>query len=290
MKITFNLQRHEFQIIRHLFLTDLRRLRVLLIFTLGLFAWDFLAFLVADAWSFPTIQGHDSGSSGLLIMKPIMMGGVLALVWREQWAGTVLPMLRAGRCEGGGLLRQDCIPVPHALASANDHDPYGVTASGIPSREAALGTLAAAGVFVPLWTMAAALGRLAGSGKYFCLALVVLALGGILGMLFEPKLEASIITLGDPWGAFAGPHSWYFLGSSAAGLLVLVFAISSRWKLPARLAAATMVVVTLGYSFRETRIGFTSAMSLRLRLRFRARRWMQSQPCRQSLASMPRKT
>lgn len=242
----------------HLFRTDVRRLRWLILITWFLFAVDFAICLSASGWRAPGTRSSSSGDAEQHYRESApklwRVGGFTAMLvagaagWQGLAWSRTRPVRRreAAAAKTGFVLTFLILPQMAMVATV-------LLYNGIPWRESLLGMLAAAGVFAPLWCMMMALGRLAGSGAAFFMGLVFIAGGaGIAGLFDERMLFNFWMALGDPWGQYAGPHSWYFLGTCAAALLLLLPLIARRWKTPARLLTAAGVVVGSGYYWRYT--------------------------------------
>lgn len=241
--------------VMHLLRTDVRRLRWLLAVTLLLFTVDFILCLYASGWRVAGARGMVSDEGYRSTPPQVWGGGVipaLLLAGAVGWQGLAWSRTRPVRRSEAAAAKVGFIVffliLPQAVMVMTAHLWH-----GIPLRDALTGMLAAAGVFIPLWCIAGALGRLAGSGAAFFTGLLFIGVVAGIAALFDERMIVQFwMPLGDLWGRYAGPHSWCYLGTCAAGLLLLVPLISRRWKTASRLAATAFVMTGSAYYWRLT--------------------------------------
>lgn len=219
----------------HLLLTDIRRLRWLILITPpGAACGGFIPWAVSNPWGLPRFRAVAPSlcRSGPWSNPPRPgsrcsslpdggAGGSLWMVWPAE--------ARVRRCGGGRssrklLLLLLLLWLPQAASLL-----LVLRVSGLSWPDTWLSSAACAGVFVPLWSLALATGRLTGSlwrGPGFIGLLAALA---AFAGLWSPRYAAALgEMLSDAWGANCGPVMWGFTWVTAAALWLLLALRAAR--------------------------------------------------------------
>lgn len=245
----------------HLFTTDVRRLRWLIIAVLVFLLIEAGQFYFRDVWSLPANTMYTSGAPPenlkqmtylwLPLFSPLAALFAVALGWQGATAARLRPVRRREIVVSKFASLVLFLYVPQMLAIL-----LVLTRHGIPFNQAALGMAAAAGAFVPLWIILAAYGRLAGTmWRFLGAAGATIAVLGMLTVAFKNFERGPITVLSlvcnDGWGRYAGPMAWSILWSSALLLLALTAFTIRRWKPFWRCAVAAIGVFAITFGMRN---------------------------------------
>ena len=245
----------------HLFLTDLRSLRILVVVVWSLLLLSALPSLVAttdDFSSFPndfrtsTSKWHDEqidkvraerGGFASWGNTKLANFGVLALAF-------AIGCVNRGWGSGRPLKRSHALAAKFALLLALVTGPQLVLVTmnlvklGFSPGYITAGVGSAAAAFVPLQLGALFFGLLCGS-PWRCIVGVtsLFVVAGVVELFQRGASRNLLEPLLDTWGASAGPRSWWFLGASAAALLLVCAVGGLRWRPRLRILGACVAVV-----------------------------------------------
>lgn len=239
------------KLVWHIFCTDARHLRWLILAVWVAIIIDAWPFLVNSVWKLPLADGH---SSSAVAESYARCPGGIGPSWLVP-AGWLLAV--ALGCNGKDAFR--LLPIRRLDVVASKllflllviYIPQWITISLVFMRhdvvfaQAFSSIIAATAIIVPLWMIGVALGRLAGnlwraSGVFITTAIctALLSIAGVKYVSLQVGLFFTVMS--DSWGKNPGPMAWVLVSSIAAGLLLLVRLTMVKWQ-PAKRCLAAVV-------------------------------------------------
>jgi hypothetical protein len=241
----------------HLFRSDTRRLRWLIVVVWGLLLCEAVQFGSAGPWQQPSTSGGGSSDVPDVYNEYYHLWipgfGLAAAILASSvgWLGVAAMRLRPARRSEVGAAKFLFLTVwlflPQVVAIISV-----LRLNGIALPLAISAACGAASVFVPLWLVLAAYGRLAGSPWRLLGALgISLAVLAWLAVLI-PRENHNVFdfleyVFSNFWGERMGVLLWWWSGLSMSLLILLVWWTPNRWKPAWRCAAGSGGLLVLAW-------------------------------------------